>query len=103
MMTDIWYEFDTWQDGFDETDANADVHFTLEDGTRWCAAFYTYRNLQSLAEKNRQSGECLSGAYFCADKPIFIERLRKDLIVSVLEEIIRHETDLFAVFTPVWE
>ena len=98
-ITKIWYEFDAWSDGYDENDGNADVHFALEDGSEWCAAFYTYQNLRSLSEKNRATGELLAGRYFYADKPIFIEKLDKELIAAVLQDLLENEPDLSAVFT----
>lgn len=85
---DVWYEFDEWEKGFDVYNESADVHFSLSDGSRWCASFYTYEKLSSLAHKNADSGECLGGRYFYADKPVFIEKLDKELILAVLRDII---------------
>ncbi len=99
IITKIWFEFDEWTDGYNEDDENADVHFELLDGSKWCASFFTYRNLYSLSEKNRNSGENLSGQYFRADKPIFISAMNKGLIISVLNDIIANESDLSSVFT----
>ncbi|MBQ7782906.1 MAG: hypothetical protein IJ368_02960 [Oscillospiraceae bacterium] len=97
----LWFEFDEWENGFDESDANTDVHFELDDGTKWCASFYTYQNLLTLSHKNKKTGECLSGEYFYAHKPIFISRISKELIVSVLEDIILTESELSSVFTRI--
>lgn len=97
----LWFEFEEWADGYDRNDENADVHFELNDGTRWCASFFTYQNLLSQSRKNQATGECLSGQYFYADKPIFISEMNKELIVSVLNDIIRTETDLSCVFTEI--
>lgn len=99
----IWYEFELWQEGYDEEDENADVVFELSDGTKWCASFYTYQNLLSLSKKNQMTGEELSGQYFLADKPIFISKMKKELIVSVLNDILRTPRDLSDVFTRVSE
>ncbi len=95
-IRNIWFEFEEWDSGYDE---NTDVHFELDDGTRWCAQFFTYRNLLSLSEENRNTGECLCGSYFYAHKPIFISKINKEMITSVIEDIIRCEADLSAVFT----
>lgn len=98
-LSDIWYEFDQWQDGFDPDDANADVCFSLPDGTRWCAAFYTYQNLLHLARKNNKTGELLGGQYFCADKPIFIAKMEKSLILAVLQDLLQAGGDPEQLFT----
>ena len=100
-ITKIWFEFDEWSNKYDEEDANSDVHFELTDGSKWCASLYTYRNIFSLSEKNRNTGESLSGKYFIADKSIFISSLNKELIISVINDIIANETDLSSVFTKI--
>ncbi|MDE6781083.1 MAG: hypothetical protein K2J40_06460 [Ruminococcus sp.] len=100
-IKNIWYEFEEWADGYDEYDENSDVIFEISDSTKWCASFFTYRNLLSLSKKNQITGEYLSGKYFLADKPIFISEMKKDIILSVLNDIIRTETDLSDVFTRV--
>lgn len=99
----IWYEFEEWADGYDEHDTNSDVVFELSDGTKWCATFFTYQNLLSLSRKNHTTGEFLSGRYFLADKPVFISEMKKDIIISVIDDIIRTEKDLSCVFTEVGE
>ena len=95
----IWYEFDSWAGGYDESDENFDVRFELEDGTCWCATFYTYKNLISLSEKNKATGELLEGQYFCAGKPVFISRVDKELIEAVLEDILKDAADPEEYFT----
>lgn len=100
-IKNIWYEFETWADGYDEYDENSDVVFELSDGTKWCATFFTYKNLLSISKKNQVTGEFLSGRYFLADKPVFISEMKKDTIISVLNDIIRTEKDLSRVFTRI--
>lgn len=97
----IWFEFDEWADCYDEYDENFDVHFELSNGTKWCATFITYQNLISISKKNQLTGEYLSGRYFYADKPIFISKINKQLIISVLNDIIQTEKDLSYVFTKI--
>ena len=79
-IKNIWFEFEVWEDGYNEDDENSDVCFELSDGTKWCATFITFQNLLSLSKKNQKTGECLSGQYFYADKPIFISKMNKELI-----------------------
>jgi len=100
-IRNIWFEFDEWAEPFDERDVNADVHFDLPDGTRWCASFFTYQNILTLAAKNQQTGECLSGQYFYADKPIFIDRMRKDSIIAAICDILKEGTPPDNAFTKV--
>ena len=100
-ITKIWFEFDRWNHCFDVEDCNADVHFELDNGIKWCASFYTYKNLISMSEKNTYTGEMLSGKYFISEKPIFIQEMTKDLIIKVIYDILQTERDLSAVFTQI--
>lgn len=88
-ITNIWYEYEHWSEGIDELDCNSDVIFELSDGSKWCATFFTYQNLLSLSKKNHTTGENLSGKYFYADKPIFISRMDKATIISVIQDIVQ--------------
>lgn len=94
-LADILFEFDNWRGGHDENDENADVIFELNDGSLYCGTLFTYQNLLTLAKRNRVSGECLFGKYFYCDKPVFIEKMDKPTIISVINDIIeRGEVDL---------
>ena len=50
-IKNIWFEFEEWTGNYDENDENADVHFELDDGRKWCSEFFTYQNLISLSNK----------------------------------------------------
>ncbi|OME92383.1 hypothetical protein BK127_42030 [Paenibacillus sp. FSL H7-0331] len=83
----MWIEAENWADGeWDIYDDNTDVIVTFEDGSRWVASFFTYKNIQTLTEKNRSTGECLRGKYFWgSDMPLIDECSR-----NRIEEVIRH-------------
>lgn len=51
------------------------------------ATFFTYKNIQTLKKKNRVTGERLGGTYFCATGMILIDRLDREDIRRVLEEL----------------
>lgn len=87
-LLDIWFEFEEWAEGFNEKDENTDVIFQLSDGALYCGTFFTYENLFSQARKNRATGEFLFGKYFCVDKPVFIEKIGKHEIISVINDLI---------------
>lgn len=83
------YEFDFWSPGqHDPDDLNSNVWVYFDDGTRWCATFYTFRNIEMLRKKNEQSGELLNGKYFVADHMILIDRLTKGDVESVVNDMI---------------
>ena len=83
------YEFDFWSPGHhDPDDGNANVWVYFDDGTRWCATFYTYRNIETLRIKFQNDGECLNGKYFCADHMILIDRLTKENVEVVINHLV---------------
>ena len=84
----IWGEFEAWP-SYDPLDDNSDVIVTLEDGSRWAALFATYQNIKTLAEKNRQTGECLSGRYLDIPHLILVEELSRPLVEAVVEDILQ--------------
>ncbi|MCI8422434.1 MAG: hypothetical protein HFF50_02715 [Lawsonibacter sp.] len=87
----IWCEFEVWPN-WDPLDDNSDVIVTLEDGSRWGATFVTYRNVETLVAKNRQTGECLSGRYLDISHLVLVEALTRPLIEAVVEDILQAET-----------
>ncbi len=92
----IWFEFDEWSEPYDENDCNTDVIFTLDDSTKWVATFYTYQNILSLSQKNKITDENLNGLYFCATDMIIIDKVTRENIQKVLNEIIANdEIDIY--------
>ena len=87
----IWFECDSWSEPYDPNDCNTDVIFTLSDETKWMATFFTYTNILSLQKKNNATGECLNGLYFCATDMILIEKVDKESIGRVLEDLLISE------------
>jgi len=89
LVKDIWIEADQWtaseSDFFDD---NADVIVTLANGEKWIATFFTYKNILSIAEKNKTTSECLAGAYFWATDMILVEELSRGKIESVVADLI---------------
>jgi hypothetical protein len=86
----IWIEAEEWAPGewVPEND-NTDVIVTWADGSRWVASFFSYKNIQILTEKNKRTGECLSGAYFWANDLLLIDRVSRQRIEEVIEHLIQ--------------
>ena len=86
----IWMEFEQWPEGgaFDALDSNSDVIVRFTDGTKYVATFFTYKNIYSESEANKQSGECLSGKYFWASDMILIDQLSRIQIQNVIDDLI---------------
>ncbi|HJT32280.1 MAG TPA: hypothetical protein VJ783_09580 [Pirellulales bacterium] len=73
---------------WDELDDNVDIQITLSDGRRYTATFFTLRNLESLFEKNRMTGECAGGIYLWACDMILVKRLDHETIRATIADLI---------------
>ena len=92
----IWSEFLAVQEPLEPLDCNSDVLFELDDGSQWCASFFTYRNIETLRKKNQSTGECLHGTYFCASEMILISEMSEEVILQVLQELLaRGEMEIY--------
>jgi hypothetical protein len=97
----IWIEAEQWVPGtWNPEDANTDVIVTWEDGSRWVATFFSYQNVQTLSEKNRGTGESLSGAYFWASDMILADQVSRQRIEQIIEELIK-TGEFETTFTPL--
>ncbi len=93
----IWIEAEGWVPGrWTPADDNSDVIVTFESGERWVATFFSYQNILSLREKNRETGECLGGKYFCATDMILVDEVSRGRIEEVAAEMLdQKEFDTF--------
>jgi hypothetical protein len=67
---------------------NTDVLVTLENGTRWGATVFSYENISTLVEKNRNTGECLGGRYFWASNMLLLDLVTREEITQVVEHLL---------------
>ncbi|MFC5530332.1 hypothetical protein [Cohnella yongneupensis] len=85
----IWIEAEHWAEGeWNIHDDNTDVIVTFEDGTRWIASFFTYKNIHTLAQKNQQTGECLRGKYFWGSDMVLVDECSRNRIEEVINHLI---------------
>src|SRR6267142_2266785 len=88
----IWIAAEEWAPGeWTPNDDNTDVIVTFENGTRRMASFFSYQNIFSLAEKNRQTGECLNGKYFVATDVILVDEVTRRRIEEVVADLIKRD------------
>jgi hypothetical protein len=94
----LWIESEEWlEHSWDIYDTNTDVIVTFQKGDRWVASFYTYKNIYSLAAKNRETGENLSGKYCWGSDMFLIEECSRACIEEVISDLI-HENNFESVF-----
>jgi hypothetical protein len=95
----IWIEAEEWAPGeWRPEDSNTDAIVTWEDGSRWVASFFSYKNIQTLTKKNKRTGECLSGAYFWSSDMILIDQVSRQRIEEVIDHLL-NEGEFEVVFT----
>jgi bifunctional DNase/RNase len=75
-------------DTLDEEDDNVDVKVCFDDGRTYTATVFTLKNIQSIFEKNKQTGECLSGLYFWTFDMLIVQKLRIEVIECVIADLI---------------
>ena len=75
-------------EGVDADDDNVDLEVRFDDGSRFAATFFTLNNLQSLFEKNKQTGECKGGLYLWASDMVIVQRLSEAIIAETVGELI---------------
>ena len=85
----IWIEAEECAPGeWTPADGNSDVIVTFENGERWVATFFSYQNILSLRGKDRDTGECLGGKYFCATDMILVDEVSRGRIEEVIAEML---------------
>ena len=89
--------------GLDEIDYendHTDVIIDKVNGDRYIATFFTFKNFDELKSKSKVNGEFLRGRYFWVDRMIFIENIKKETILEVVEYLI-DEGDFERVFEKI--
>lgn len=85
----IWIEAEEWPVGeWVIEDTNLDVIVTFSDRAQWTAHFFTYKNIQSLQEKNKKTGECMSGTYFWARDMVLIDTASRERIYELINTLL---------------
>jgi hypothetical protein len=74
---------------WDEQNDNLDVVVKLADGSRFTATFFTIDNILALFDKNKGTGECLSGLYLWSANMILVKKLTADVISQAIEDLLR--------------
>ena len=88
----IWIEAEEWAEGeWNIEDDNTDVIVTFSDRSKWIASFFTYINIQTLREKNKQTGESMNGAYFWSSDMALIDFVSRERIVEVINYLIEND------------
>ncbi len=74
-----------------EMNDNTDVFVTFTDNTRFVASFFTYENIEHLRQKNKRTGECLTGRYFWSSDMIIIDKINRKEITEIIHHLIKED------------
>lgn len=95
----IWIEAEEWAEGeWNIVDDNLDVIVTFSDRSKWIASFFTYKNILTLSEKNKQTGENMNGAYLWSSEMVLIDIASRERILAVIDYLIEND-EFESVFT----
>ncbi|MFC5450024.1 hypothetical protein [Paenibacillus aestuarii] len=86
----IWIEAETWPLGsWDCNDESTDVIVVFPDRSKWIASCFTYKNIETLRQKNIQTGECMNGSYFWSSDMLLIDVIRRERIEELVDHLIK--------------
>ena len=111
MRDDIWIQHEgedynifvlLGADPLDVDDDNVDVEVRFKSGLWYGATFFTIRNIQSLFDKNKRTGECGGGLYFNCGDMIIVEELTQKAIIDTIRDLIARK-ELEKAFLPLKE
>ncbi len=78
-------------------DDNVDVQVKFDNGDLYTATFFTLKNLQTLFNKYKKTGECSSGLYFYCSDMILVENMTIENIEKTISDLI-NEDELTSAF-----
>lgn len=82
----------TSSEPFDPENEMIDVVLTTQDGQEYWANFTTPKFINYMFEKNKRTGELLSGTYFCMpDNIVILERLTEDNIKATIDDLFEND------------
>ncbi|MEO6807493.1 MAG: hypothetical protein ABI353_00070 [Isosphaeraceae bacterium] len=97
----IWIEAEDWApEDWDPLDGATDVIVNDPDGARWIATFVSYRHIITLAGRNCESGENLSGQYIWGSDLILIDEASRPKIEAVVAHL-RSVGEFDSAFAPL--
>ena len=80
----------------DPTNEAVDVRLTAPDGEEYSANVTTRGFLDYMFEKNRRTGECAGGAYFCMPGMIIVREITEGTVRATIDDlIVNHEMDKY--------
>ena len=84
----LWLEAEEWPAGeWEPADSVTDVIVTLNDGSRWVAAFCAFAHIPTLRQACVESGENLGGSYLWASDLILVDDTSRATVEAVVRDL----------------
>ncbi|MEC0170625.1 hypothetical protein [Paenibacillus graminis] len=88
----VWIEAEIWPEGLSDCkDDNTDVIVVFPDRSKWIATVFTYQNIETVRQKNIQTGECMNGAYFWSSDMVLVDIISRERIEQLIDHLIKHD------------
>lgn len=95
----IWIEAEEWLVGsWDCYDVNSDVIVVFPDRSKWIASLFTYKNIETLRQKNIKTGEWMDGSIFWSSDMVLIDFISRERVEQLINHLIR-EDEFQSAFT----
>ena len=70
---------------------NVDVQVTFPNGENFSAVFFTLRNIETLMQRYKKTGECAAGMYFWTSDMMIVEKLTEKIICETVDSLLAEE------------
>ena len=70
---------------------NVDVQVTFPNGENFSAVFFTLRNIETLMQRYKKTGECAAGMYFWTSDMMIVEKLTEKTICETVDSLLVEE------------
>ncbi len=78
------------RENFNPLNQAVEVVLTTRTGERYSANFVTRAFVDYMFEKNKRTGECANGTYFCMPDRIDIEEIKDENVRKTIDDLIKN-------------
>jgi bacillopeptidase F (M6 metalloprotease family) len=80
----------TSSEPFDPRKETVEVRLTTGDGQEYLANFTTRHYIDYVFKKNKRTGECAKGTYFCMPNMILVEEVSEQNVRKTIDDLINN-------------
>lgn len=78
----------TSSEPFNPKNETVEVRLTTRDGQEYSANFTAKSFIDYMFEKNKRTGECAKGTYFCMPNMILVEEISEQNVKATIDDLI---------------